>query len=114
MVSKALFVASLIATISMLSTSSVKAQTTEYFFKSTVVESAPAPETVIYREEQLAEPITVIETQPSAVVVEKVVTEPIVVKQMVAKPIIVEKVKVKKHHHNPLMRLGTLPLRIVF
>lgn len=114
MVRNALFVASFIATISMLLTSSVKAQTTEYFYKSTVVESSPAPQTIIYREAQVAEPITVVETQPTAVVVEKMVREPAVVQRVVVKPVVVEKVKVKKHRHNTLMRLGTLPLRVIF
>jgi hypothetical protein len=113
MVSKVLLVASFIATISILSTSSVKAQTTEYFYKSTVVEQAPAPQSIIYHEPLIAEPIAVVETQPTAVVVEKVITKPMI-QRVVVKPVIVEKVKVKKHRHNGLMRLGTLPLRVIF
>ncbi|MBX9771270.1 MAG: hypothetical protein K2X29_07855 [Candidatus Obscuribacterales bacterium] len=114
MVTKYLLLASFIATISMLSPSCVKAQTTEYFYKSTVVETAPEPQTVIYRETQIAEPITVVETRPSTVVVEKVIQQPVMVEPMVVRPIIVEKVKIKKDRPNKLIRLGTMPLRLIF
>lgn len=115
--SKHLLIASLIATASMLGPLSANAQVTEYTFKSVVTETTPAPEAVIYHEAQIAEPLTVVETrpvvieQPAAVVVE---TRPraVVVEEVVTQPTIV--VEKKKHRHNTLMRLGTLPLRIVF
>lgn len=114
MVIKLLLVASFIATTSMLSPSCVKAQTTEYFYKSTVVETTPEPQSIIYRETQIAEPITVVETRPSTVVVERVVEQPALVEQVVVKPIIVETVKIKKDRPNRLIRLGTMPLRLIF
>jgi|GEM_PF-5391428 len=114
MVIKHLLVASLIATLSMLSPTCVKAQVTEYTYKSTVIQSVPEPQTILYHTAPIAQPVTVVETQPSMVVVEKVIEQPAMVETVVVKPIVVEKVKIKKHRSNGLMRLTTMPLRLIF